>query len=271
MRSRPACPALRPFVQTLWASDAGAPAAARERVLPTGTAHLAFRLSAPLRVFRDEADTTGVSVGQAILGGPRDSFYVRDVSCPSASVGAQLRPGMGALLLGAPADAIAGRHTPLEDVWGKDAARALERLAAAASPAARIDLLEAILLARLPRIRGVHPAVAAALGRLSADPAAEVSEIVEASGVSHRHFIQVFRAAVGLSPKVFARVQRFQRAIAQLTAPRAPAAATIALDAGYADQPHFGREFRAMSGLTPSRYRARIPAASNHVPIDGED
>lgn len=85
------------------------------------------------------------------------------------------------------------------------------------------------------------------------------------SGYSHRRVSSVFREAVGLAPKVFCRVQRFQRAVASITAGRPLAA--VANGCGYADQAHLTREFRDIAGLTPSAYRAAAPAQPNHVPV----
>src|SRR5262245_43885762 len=89
---------LRPFVETLWAMDETADrpsgTARREHVLPTGLMHLVFRLSDdPLRLFHGAEDRSGETIGDAIVGGARASFYVREFSRPLCSVGAQLRPG----------------------------------------------------------------------------------------------------------------------------------------------------------------------------------
>ena len=91
-------PRLSPFIKILWASDpAASPASVavdRERVLPTGAMHLVFRLSDhPLRLFNDINDPFGYRVGHTIVGGARAAFYVREISGPACSVGAQLHPG----------------------------------------------------------------------------------------------------------------------------------------------------------------------------------
>ena len=68
MLSRAPCPALRPFVAKVWASDERTEPGGRERVLPTGCMHLVFRFSAPLQVFDGEHDARGRIVGHAIVG-----------------------------------------------------------------------------------------------------------------------------------------------------------------------------------------------------------
>jgi transcriptional regulator GlxA family with amidase domain len=121
------------------------------------------------------------------------------------------------------------------------------------------------LAERLPRVRGLHPAVAEALSKLP--NAASVGDVVQDSGYSHRHFIALFEDAVGLTPKRYSRVLRFRHALGLLggEAPRAPLAG-VALAAGYSDQAHFNRDFREMAGISPERYRAAGPRQPSHVP-----
>jgi AraC-like DNA-binding protein len=267
--SRKPCPALRPFVQIVWAVDArGERAPLRpgmERVLPTGAMHVAIRLSrAPLTLFDDASGAHPRVVGHSVIGGARSSFYVRDVAEPSYSIGAQLHPGAAPLVLGVPAAELAERHTLLGDVWGREAERIRERLASAGSLEAQLDLFEAILSARISDARALHPSTAEALAGFAGG--ARVDEVVRRCGYSHRTFISMFRAAVGLTPKTFCRIRRFQRAIDLLGRERG-GLADLAASAGYADQAHFSRDFAAFSGVSPTEYRRLSPDASNHVRI----
>lgn len=259
---------LRPFVRTLWVAEGDRGSATgteqREHVLPTGAAHVVFRLAGPaLRLYDGPHDRVGRRVGTAIVGGPRAGHYVRDVSEPVWCVGAELMPGAVPLLLGVPADEIAECHTPLEDLWGHGVHQMQERLALAA-PDARLALFESILAARLPRLRGLHPAVAEALAGL--DARSDVRSLVARSGYSHRRFTTLFREAVGLAPKLYSRIVRFRTALERAAR---GSLADLALEAGYSDQSHFQREFREFAGVTPGQYRERAPSAAHHVPVRG--
>ena len=257
-------PELLPFVSRLWAADAEPAPGGRELVVPSGAMHVVIRLDEPLRVYDRIDDAVPRTVGRAIIGGARAEPYIRDTSQPVRSVGAQLRPGVAGLLLGASGRALAGRHSLLDEVWGRAADELCEQLAEAEGAAARLDRFEAALLARLPRVRGVHPAVAHALGRFAI--ADDVAVVVDEVGYSHRRFIALFDDAVGLTPKRYCRVQRLQRAIAAVATSRRPLA-EVAAATGYADQAHLTREFRALVGISPGEYRARIGTEPNHVPL----
>jgi AraC-like DNA-binding protein len=236
-------------------------------VLPTGHAHIALRLSDdPLRLFDTAEDVTGRVVGGAVLGGPRAAFYVREISKPLCSVGAQLLPGAAEAMFGVPAHELAERHTALQDLWGDTfVAAARERLAELRSLEERLDAFETILGGRVPVARGVHPGIAQALEQLRG--CMHVRDVVRSSGCSHRTFISHFTRSVGLTPKLYSRVLRFQRALRHATAPAGPLWIDVALSAGYSDQAHFAREFRELAGVTPTEYRLADPAFANHVAI----
>jgi AraC-like DNA-binding protein len=90
---------------------------------------------------------------------------------------------------------------------------------------------------------------------------------VKESGYSHRRFIELFRRTLGLTPKLYCRVLRFQEALERGAATRAASWVDVALDAGYSDQAHFNREFLEFAGVTPGQYREISPAFSHHVAI----
>lgn len=129
-----------------------------------------------------------------------------------------------------------------------------------------------MLLARLAQNSGrqltPHPAVAFALREFHAVPHAQtVAEVTDRIGLSPRRFISVFTGAVGLSPKTYCRVQRFQAALCAISRGERVVWTDVAASCGYYDQAHFIHDFRAFSGLTPSAYLARRGEHPNHVPL----
>ncbi|SET83581.1 helix-turn-helix domain-containing protein [Variovorax sp. OV084] len=279
--TRPPSPHLRPFVRLLWASAPDEPhegrPGAREHVLPTGGMHLVFRLSGPpLRLFQDDADARGFTVGHAMVGGARSAFFVRDVSVQTRSVGAMLQPGAAKALLGVPEDALADRHTSLDALWGADADFALEQFHGTDSLTRQLAIADALLGARLAAsaMHGLHPAVAQALASMASASARDddaqagaIRELVKQSGYSHRRFIALFRGMTGLAPKQYARMRRFDRVIGQFAMDPTQPWVDLALQAGYSDQAHFNRDFMAIAGMSPQAYRRAAPASSRHVRI----
>jgi AraC-like DNA-binding protein len=254
----------------LWAVDQPASplseAAGRERVLPGPGMHIAIRLGdRPIRIFGRIDDSQGQTLGYAVIGGPRAAFYVRDVSQPIRTVGAQIDSVAARIVFGIPAGEFAGSHTPLEEVWGPSAGRLRSQMSETNSLAERIRLLEAALLAHMGDVKRVHPAVAHALKRLSG--ALTVRDVVRETGYSQRRFIALFREESGLTPKVFCRLLRFQRILSQSIAHPATTWSELAYDASYSDQAHFNREFREFTGVTPGEYRLLSSQSPSHIPV----
>lgn len=265
-RRRAPHPLLRPFVREVWSCGAepvGETQARIERLLPSGFMHLVLRLDeSPVRLLRSPDDAQGDALANAVLAGARTTPYLKRLPARSASVGATLLPGAAQWLFGLDADAIAGRHVPLEALLGAEARHLRARLVEAATVDARLVLFEAWLLARRPPVAGQAGALARLLWQ-----SASVGAAVRASGLSHRRFELQFRQAAGLNPKAWLRVRRFQAAVKALAAREAPPPAELAATLGYSDQSHFIREFRAMAGLTPGRFRALAPDEPNHLPL----
>ncbi|MBN8742271.1 MAG: hypothetical protein BGP24_04835 [Lysobacterales bacterium 69-70] len=262
MLSTPTTAALQPFVELFWARAAQpARSGLRERVLPSGLPHLALRLDgAGLRLYADEYDRDGELIANAVVAGVRTRPYFKEVGEPSRSVGAVLRPGAARALFGCSAAMLADRHVALGELWGGEADVLLQRLAQAADTERQIELLQGTLLRRLRPIRAVPAPIAAALAAVTAD--SDIAALVRAGGCSHKHFVALFRDAVGLPPKRYARVLRLQRA---LQSQSDDGWSERALDAGYSDQAHLQREFRALTGLTPQHWRRAQTGSTHHL------
>jgi AraC-like DNA-binding protein len=264
-------PTLAGLVRSVWYSTPAAPATpapSHELMMPTGEMHLVLRLAGPpITVVEGLDNPAPTRFGHAVVNGARAGAYAKPVAAGSSSIGLQLRPGASLALLGLPADELAGRHVRLEDLWGSGAGLLQEQLLAAPSAADKLRCLEAVLMGRLQRspAPGAHPAVLAGLQPLRGG--ASVGDAARHSGYSQRQFVRLFSQAVGLTPRLYLRVQRFQQALRQLQGPRPISLADVACEAGYSDQPHFNRDFREFSGLTPEQYRAARPATANHVPV----
>ncbi len=228
----------------------------------------AERTSGPL--VRDEAPHAGVTV-IVNLGPPLtvDGTAVRSFAAGlytrpavTAHTGEQaglqlyVAPPAARMLLGLPLGELAHRAVDLEDLLGAAAARELpERLAALPGWAARFALMDAVVARRLAAATPPPPAVVHAWSRIVASGGrVRVGALSAETGLSARHLGARFRDELGLPPKQYARVVRFERAAAALRAdPRTPLAA-LAAGAGFADQAHLTREFRALGHTTPAAF-----------------
>jgi AraC-like DNA-binding protein len=170
------------------------------------------------------------------------------------------------MLLGVPMDEIAGRCVDVGDLLGTAAGELIEQLYETPRWDERFALLDAFLARRMTAGPPPPAGVAYAWNELMrTDGAVPVSRLVEDTGWSRRHLTARFREHVGLTPKVFGRILRFQRAARELVRPDGPSLAEIALDCGYYDQAHLNRDFREFAGRTPTELMAsRLPGSAGY-------
>jgi transcriptional regulator GlxA family with amidase domain len=165
-----------------------------------------------------------------------------------------------------PADELVDTHSDLETLWARSAVELRERLCAVTTPAERFRVLESALIARLRQVPERRGAVRRALEQLER-PGTRVLEVANRVGLSHRHFIQVFTHPIGMTPKLYCRVRRFQRASALARGAAAPQWTQLSLDCGYFDQSHMLRDFRAFTGLSPEDSRRHRSVNDHHVAL----
>ncbi|NIQ60410.1 MAG: helix-turn-helix domain-containing protein [Gammaproteobacteria bacterium] len=106
------------------------------------------------------------------------------------------------------------------------------------------------------------PVVTAALQEIRASRGRlRIRRLAARVSTSERHLQRRFREHVGFTPKQLAGLERFRAAVRSMhREPRRPLHG-IAVRCGYYDQPHFVREIRRYSGLTPTTLRSRLAAA----------
>lgn len=139
-----------------------------------------------------------------------------------------------------------------------DLAEPLEsRLARTTTSADRLDVLVHFLRVR----RDAHPRAATpvtvgmeSLRHRTGQP--RVAELAARLGVSDRHLRRLVMDETGVSPRQFARIQRFHALLRSADAAPRPAWAALAFHHGYADQPHLIREVQDLVGVTPARLHA---------------
>ena len=261
-------PPLSDFVDLMWAYDDHNPQHSMERLLPTGTMELVINLRGErLRVY-ESIDRYHYITGPLIAGVQSRHFFINNE--PNTSViGVHFHAGGAFPFLGLPAGEVHNAQLSLDALWGADAHRLHERLVLAPDTSARFRILESCLLGHAKRPLYRHRAVGFALTELGREVGApSMASMADRAGISKRRFIRVFEDEVGLTPKRYQRIKRFQDAVRVIAAGGEHDWVDIALACGFYDQAHFNRDFREFTGLTPSDYAARQTDHMNHVPAD---
>jgi AraC-like DNA-binding protein len=270
-------PPLSDFIESIWIYSGFESPRLRERIFPSGTFELVFNLQDnELRIHSSVQPNSYQRLSGAIASGPYGAFFLADTAQEASVMGVHFKPGGAFPFLGLSAYELTDTHIDLEALWGRGATEIREQLSAAMSCIRRFQLLENSLLSHLSRPLEHHPAVSLALDRFRlGNSRAVVRKLARVAGLSDRRFIDVFNSEVGLKPKLFNRVQRFQRVLAHVHRTSAPDWRQLALEHGYFDQSHLIRDFLAFSGFTPTDYLRRLHdlrqkglrVKFNHLPV----
>jgi AraC-like DNA-binding protein len=243
---------LASIVQSVWLFD-GTTALPRERIFPDGTLGIALQLDASYRLVSDipsepfpPISVNGMRTTAITIEGPGRTVRV---------LGINLWPEGACAVLRSSLPSLTDADFDLHDVIGRSAAELGERCTAARNDAACV---EASLEWIRGRIAGA-PEPPASVRRAVAQIQAGGGDIAVAAldalgGKAGGRFTASFCDYVGVTPKRFARIVRFRRALELLQASDLPLVA-IAAQAGYYDQPHMNAEFRNHAGMTPHAFR----------------
>ncbi|MCI2417229.1 helix-turn-helix domain-containing protein [Saccharopolyspora sp. K220] len=161
-------------------------------------------------------------------------------------------------LLGLPAGELVDSSVDLDVVLGPAATELAERLRAATTWSDRFTCLNDALLRLAAPAALPSPELGWIWRRMAqTDGHLPITALAAEVGWSRQHLGVQFRREFGLSPKLLARVMRFERARRLLIAGVHRSFADVATACGYADQAHFNRDWREFAGLSPSRWMAQ--------------
>lgn len=259
-------PAVAPFVDVMGYFAVDGPDV-RERVIPTGGLQLLVNLQEDeLRTYDEDGAGTVHRSGGAVLQGAQSQPQVIDTRQQRAIVLVSFTPGGAYPFFAAPPSATAGHLVSLDDLWGRDGEVLRERLLEVRDdPRELLRRLEQILVER--SARPMEPDHGMRHAATALEVGFRVTDVADQLGIGTRSLARRFTEQVGLTPKRFARVRRFQRALASLPADGPPDWARVAAECGYYDQSHLIRDFHDFAGLSPSAYVAHAPREQNHVPL----
>ena len=175
--------------------------------------------------------------------------------------GIKFKPGGFYPFLQAPVSELANRSLPAQTVFGADCQSLAPRIATCATVDAMTVVAEAFLLASLPppdpnvaRASMLVSTIAGDLGVTSVD------RLITTAAIDKRTLQRLFQKYVGIGPKWVIKRYRLHEAIAQMQDSAPVNWAALALGLGYFDQAHFGRDFRALVGQSPTEYARSLIA-----------
>lgn len=239
-------------IRCFWAiEDDASTGDSMQPVLPDGCPELIFNLSDRFRKLNTkneyEFQPRTIAAGQLtkhLLIGPSGKVSL---------FGVRFKPAGAFGVFRFPLSQLTDRIECLGDIWGSNEDRLHEKLASAGNVNDRIYVFERYLdeldVTELACFKEMEHAVCSLeIGRIS------VSKLAIELGWSERRLERRFDQHIGLSPKFFSRINRFQRLIRTLESGTVDDLAGTAIECGYYDQPHMNREFASFAGTSPMAF-----------------
>lgn len=177
-----------------------------------------------------------------------------------------LRPEAAGLILGDSAYYFSGSYVDAESVFGSETNVLYDKLSEAKTDSARFIFVESFLKTRIEKAGKVlNKRIVEGINQLSKiDKNMRIDTLAEILNLSKRQMERVFLSEVGLAPKNFARVLRFQKVFALRNRKPYVSLTELAYECGFSDQAHFINDFKSLSGFTPKKYFKTYPAYSDY-------
>lgn len=259
-------PGLRPIVRQYAGYRMRGFPPGSHRGLPSRYLTFLVSIGRPIEVAAAPGSPVPSSALQALVGGLQTAPTVVRHDGNEEGVAIELTPMGARSLFGLPAVELTSHVVGLEDLMGVAGRILPERLAEARDWSARFRLLDEVLrrAARARAAPGPPPQLAHAVRRMTMGERPGVADLAAEVGWSRRHLTELFHREVGLAPRQFVRVLRFERsAIALARRPQTPLA-ELAQRCGYYDQAHLYRDWRELAGCPPTVWAQQEELPSVH-------
>jgi len=249
-------PALRPFItQYAGFRVAGLPSGVHVG-LPSSDVHLIISLGQPIKVVRMPNSKQPSSSLTAFVSGLQDAPAILQQDSDAFGLHVFIKPIGVRALLGVPSMELSSLVVNLFDIWGIRTESHLDTVFSAHTWHERFAALDRAFLSKIHPF-SPQPEIAWAWDRLATSCGSiPVQRLADEIGYSRRYFSERFREAIGIAPKLAARVFRFNRAC-RLIADNRLDLAQVAVVSGFYDQAHLTRDWYAFAGCSPKAWITR--------------
>ncbi|MFT3827502.1 MAG: helix-turn-helix transcriptional regulator [Chitinophagaceae bacterium] len=248
-------PALAAYIRCYWSLEAEGTglSAERDRIFPDGCMELIFHYGDQYKKYHttDNADLQPHS----FIHGQLTGFMEIEATGNTGIFSVRFHPGGLRPFIPFGLDEITDTYISIKDCWNKEGDILEDRMLNAVSNAERINILESFLLQKLATRHSYNPVIDQCVktiihhhGNITVD------QLATSMHIGRRHLERQFIAQVGLSPKLLARITRFQQVLNIIESNQHHNLTSVAHQGGFYDQAHFIKDFKEFTGLNPKQY-----------------
>jgi AraC-like DNA-binding protein len=240
-----------------------------DRFLPDGNTEIIIDFSdGPQYIYDNQTLKETQACHNVWASGVRTEY----ISIPSGKQAAMFvisfKKGMAYPFFPLPMNEMSDRVVDADLLWGNDFAFLREQLFEINQIGLKFQAVESFLLKHFQGRFVFNPAVEYAVTEILRRPdQINLRRVSQNIGFSRKHFIGIFKQQVGITPKAYLKIIRFQKAISEIEERKKANWANISQDCGFYDQAHFINDFKFFSGFTPNEYVRRKNDILNYVPV----
>ncbi|MEQ9264562.1 MAG: AraC family transcriptional regulator [Balneolaceae bacterium] len=229
-----------------------------ERVVPDGHVYLIFELDdLPRHTYNNETLEKNFDFTKCWLSGLQKNYISISALPDSEMFVIRFKPGGAIPYLHRPLDEVSNSVIPAEELFGDSIFQFRDQLLAAETPADKYAAAERFLSARFDPDYVPDESVYKVIDSITCNPEffeTNMLELIKDSGFSKKHFIDLFRKVVGVTPKYFQRILRFNCILPKVQQEEDISWPQISAECGFYDQAHFIKEFKTFSGFNPGAF-----------------
>lgn len=242
-----------------------------ERVIPTGHVFVIFELDDMERhTFDNDTLKSNASYRSAWVSGVHRNYISISAHQDSEMFVIQFRAFGARPFLHLPMDQIADKVVAGSDILNGELLQLREDIATVATSADKFAVADSWLESRYQEGLVAPQSIVEVVNLLQTQPASKFNEIIAGIAGTQKHLISQFKKFIGITPKQFQRVVRFNDVFVQMQNDQFLSWSDIAHRCGYSDQSHFIREFKHFSGFNPESFlKNKVEGdADNFFPLD---
>ncbi len=255
---------LRPFVKYYWTLEncAHSEKTYIQRIVPSGLPELSFYFGDAPTYERNDQNVRAT----AVLNGQQDHSYKIRVMGRLEMLSVIFQPYAAKLFFDLPASELMNRSIPAEDLEAAFLRELEPRLCDCFGAEQKVQIIESFLLNSLSRKKEYElRRICSSLSLINANRgSAGINDLAASACLSRKQFERSFSEFIGISPKKFQKVIRFQSVLHQKNQHPEISLTGLAVECGYFDQSHMIRDFKQLSGLTPAQYFSDCQPVSDY-------
>lgn len=263
-------PALAPYVRYYWLLETDSPVLGTERVIPSGNVQMLFYRGNPI-LFSSSHDERLVD-NQVLLSGQFIGFSDLSFTGTIKILAVIFHTHAASAFFRMPVSELCNRKVSADEAGDRELQELEDRILYEADDLNCIRLVERFLLSRLnpPKEHNLERMFSAIHTINRSKGEVRISDLASSVFLSTKQFQRVFTGHVGISPKEFLRIVRFQHSLYVLQSNPGISFSQLAYECGFYDQSHLINEFKVFSGYTPKEYLAVCAPHSDYFSQEDE-